>query len=83
MRCPRCRCEVGSQKMCPYCGAPMQVSEQLLSAQGATTLNKIYRYIRSMDSIAREQSRKLNILLVLACGNMAMMLLVLIALFLM
>lgn len=81
MRCPKCRCEVGSQKMCPYCGAQMETPEQRLFARGADSLGKIYRYVRSLDSTVKEQSRKLDILLVLVCGNLVMTLLVLIALF--
>jgi len=80
MRCPKCKCEVGSQKMCPYCGTPMEILERRSSTQDTAFLNKVYRYMRSQDNVIREQGRKLNILLVLACGNLVMTLLVLIAL---
>jgi len=83
MRCPKCRCEVGSQKMCPYCGAPMETPELRLSSQGTNMLNKMYRSVRNLENISREQDRKLNILLVLSCGNLVLTVLALIALFIM
>ena len=79
MRCPKCRCEVGSQKMCPYCGTPMETPEQRIYVQGAESLNKMNRSIRGLDSAVKEESRKLNILLVVSCGNLVLTLLVLIA----
>lgn len=80
MRCPKCRCEVGSQKMCPYCGAQMETPEQRLFARGADSVNRLYRYVRSLDGTVKDQGRKLDILLVLGCGNLLMTLLILIAL---
>lgn len=58
----------------------METPEQWLYVQGTASLNKVYRYIRGLDGIVKEQSRKLNILMVLACGNLVLTLIVLIAL---
>lgn len=81
MRCPKCKCEVGSQKMCPYCGASMETPEQRLLTRITDPMGKIYRYLRSLDTSFKDQSKKLNILLVLVCGNIVLTLLLLIAVF--
>ena len=58
----------------------MELSEQRMIARNADVLGKIYRYVRSLDSFTREQDRKLNVLLILSCGNLLITVLVLIAL---
>lgn len=59
----------------------METPEQRSSANGTVTLNKLYRYVRNLDNASKDQYRRLNILLVLSCGNLAMLLIILIALF--
>ena len=61
----------------------METPELRLSSQGTNMLNKMYRSVRNLENISREQDRKLNILLVLSCGNLVLTVLVLIALFIM
>ena len=58
----------------------MQMPEQLSLNRDAVSLSKVYRYIRNLESTTRYQNRKLNILLVLVVGNLALTILVLIAL---
>jgi len=61
----------------------METPELRLSSQGTNMLNKMYRSVRNLENISREQDRKLNILLVLSCGNLVLTVLALIALFIM
>lgn len=80
MRCPRCRSEVGDQKLCPYCGSSMYVP-------GAKTnpdmdyegMNRVVRHIKNVEYFAHSIGKKLNVLIVLQSGILAVLILIMIA----
>lgn len=88
MRCPRCKSEIGNQAVCPYCGSTIYI-------HGNVPIDTKYRAVmdkRYVDHRNGEQGHlearlgnfetKVNLLLVLSCGNfiLAALLLVILAL---
>ena len=82
MRCPKCRSEVGSQKACPYCGTPLAAPEpsRSFASELANALNRNNRTVKSLENRIRTLEDKVNILLVLHGGTLAVLVLILIAL---
>lgn len=62
MRCPNCRCEIGRQTICPYCGQVIQADPQriyemqTLQVQGSATQNmqnRIYRHVNNVETTSK------------------------------
>ena len=86
MKCPNCRCEVGNQPVCPYCGATVYLqsasnwNSQEYSRQGTVSSeNRPQRRrgieLKDVDRRVRNLETKINLCLVLLCGNFALMIL--------
>lgn len=87
MRCPKCRCEVGNQPICPFCGATVYMTNATWEAsnQGSRTTMPVRGYsptfdTRSMERKMRKLEVKLNLLLVLQTGSFALTLITLLVL---
>lgn len=77
MRCPKCKCEVGSQKLCPYCGSPMIVPESKNSQSPETlALNRLVKAARILEGCIQRMENKLQIMLVLQGGIFALLVLI-------
>lgn len=80
MQCPKCRCEVGKQRVCPYCGTTLEARESRGRAESEQmTLARIGRVLRGVDSRVHGIEDKVKILLALQTGTFVVVLLVLIA----
>lgn len=80
MRCPKCRSEVGSQKLCPYCGSPMILpSTKPAPSPETTAQNRLQKTLRNMDYRIAEVEGKVKISLVLQWGNLILLILILTA----
>lgn len=55
MKCPNCRCEIGSQPVCPYCGKVMNQTVQSCRGEYAPQLralgNAVDRLRRSVSAV--------------------------------
>lgn len=77
MKCPKCRCEVGTQSVCPYCGATVYVSNatwDVHAYQNRATVPipgaaKSSLETRSTERKLRNLETKVNLLLVLQTGT--------------
>lgn len=80
MRCPRCKSEVGNQKLCPYCGSSMYLpgvkTNTDMDYEGT---NRVVKHIKNLEYLSRLANRKLNVLIVLSAGILAVLVLILIA----
>lgn len=86
MKCPKCHSEVGSQSVCPYCGATLYISGSKWSYESypvrppapvpnpsPTSANRrLERLIDRLDA-------KIKLVIVLQCGTFALLVLVLLA----
>lgn len=80
MQCPKCRCEVGKQRVCPYCGTVLETSENRGRVESEQMyLTRISKALRGVDSHVHGMEDKLNILLALQTGTFIVILLLLIA----
>lgn len=90
MRCPKCRCEVGNQPVCPFCGATVYMSnttwkvndvarQATVPVHGGAQLNNS----RGIERKLRELETKLNLLMVLQAGTLLLAILILLAMALM
>lgn len=79
MRCPKCRCEVGNQSICPFCGATVFVSnttwgvhdmnrQPTVAVRGMGQLSET----RGIERKLRNLETKVNLLLVLQSGTFAL-----------
>lgn len=88
MKCPRCRCEVGSRSVCPYCGSTVYVGDttwgvQDYSRRTTTTVPPHGRpspETRNLERKMRNLETKVNLILVLQGGIFALTMLALIML---
>ena len=87
MRCPKCRCEVGNQAVCPYCGATVYVGSTTWNVNdfNRNTLQVSQKNaapmpleVRSVDRRIRSLETKVNMLLVLQGGTFVLSVLALI-----
>lgn len=77
MKCPKCRSEVGTQSVCPYCGATVYVGNatwDMNAFQNRATVPvpgspKPPLENRGMDRRLRNLETKVNLLLVLQTGS--------------
>lgn len=80
MRCPRCRSEVGSQKLCPYCGSSMYMPDAKTNADlDYAGHNRVVKHIKNLEYYSYWIGKKLTILIVLQGGILAVLILILIA----
>lgn len=90
MKCPNCRCEVGNQPVCPYCGATVYLqamqnwsddySHHAAAAMDGRSQKRRGVDLKDVDRRIRSLETKINLCLVLMCGNFALMILALIIL---
>lgn len=82
MLCPKCKCEVGSQKACPYCGTPLPAPEPTKGIHNdiVNAINRNSKVIKNLDVRLRNLEDKLNVMLVMHAGTMVILILILIAL---
>lgn len=90
MKCPKCRSEVGKQSVCPYCGGTVFVQGSTWSAEDFSRSTLPVGQIRNQDKSGlnqRELDKKLrgletkvSLLLILQCGEFALIFLMLIVL---
>lgn len=86
MKCPKCRCEVGSQAVCPYCGATVYVGSatwDMNTLQNRATIpvssgSRIPLENRGADRRLKNLETKVNLLLVLQTGSFVLAVLTLI-----
>jgi len=77
MRCPKCRCEVGNQSVCPYCGATVYMGTatwDMNTFQNRATVPvpgsaKVPLESRGTERKLRNLETKVNLLLVLQTGT--------------
>lgn len=80
MRCPRCRSEVGSQKLCPYCGSSMYLPDAKTNSDlDYASSNRVVRHIKNLEYYSHSIEKKLKILIVLQGGILAVLFLIMIA----
>lgn len=80
MRCPTCRSEVGSQKLCPYCGSSMYVpGAKTNPGMDYEGTNRVVRHIKNVEFFTHSLGKKMNVLIVLQSGTLAVLILILIA----
>lgn len=90
MRCPRCRSEVGNQPVCPYCGGTVYMQNVTYSSNDVTRRSAPSTQgvgissgnSKKIDRRLRHLETKLDLLLILAGGNLIFCLLLLIAIIL-
>ena len=91
MKCPNCRCEVGNQPVCPYCGATVYLqaapswnnsdySRHGVQSADARSQKRRVVELKDVDRRIRNLETKVNLCLVLLCGNFALMILTIIIL---
>ena len=82
MKCPNCRCEIGNQQVCPYCGTTVYLQEGYRTAQGAEIRGNRRRTVelRDLDKRLRNMETKVNLCLTLQCGTFAIVILMLVIL---
>lgn len=78
MQCPKCRCEVGKQRVCPYCGTTLEESRSRPESE-QTTLARIGKLLRGVDSRVHSIEDNIKILLAMQTGTFIVVLLLLIA----
>lgn len=86
MKCPKCRCEVGNQSVCPYCGATVYVSSatwdmntfQSRATMPVNSVSRIPPENRGTDRRLKNLETKVNLLLVLQIGSFVLTVLTLI-----
>ncbi|MBQ6839667.1 MAG: hypothetical protein IJO45_03135 [Oscillospiraceae bacterium] len=79
MKCPRCRCEVGNQSICPYCGGTVYISSGWNTTEYSRRTANTAQGSRRPPSETRNIERKLHnlemkvhMLLVLQGGVLAL-----------
>lgn len=88
MRCPVCRCEVGNQAVCPYCGSTVYMGNASWSANDYSRSASQYAP-NARNQATREKSKisnkrlqrietKLDLMLVMQIGSFLLLLMVLI-----
>lgn len=91
MKCPKCRSEVGSQPVCPYCGGtiylqanttwtPGPYDRQMSQPTEQRPQNRSGQNRREFERRLRELDTKLSLILVLQCGSFALVVLALVIL---
>lgn len=89
MRCPVCRCEVGNQSVCPFCGATVYTGQNW---NNSTTFNRnTIQYEQTRAPRERSQisnrklrclEKKMDLLLVFGVGSFLLLLIILVVLIL-
>lgn len=84
MRCPKCSCEVGSQSVCPFCGATVYVGNSTWGVQDYARQTTVPVSAARIPPESRQSERsikslemKVNLLLVLQSGTFALAILAL------
>ena len=83
MKCPNCRCEVGNQPVCPYCGATVYLRQaqwnQEAYERSVQSQEKRKRSVelKELDRRVRLMETKVNLCLTLQSGTFALAILVL------
>jgi hypothetical protein len=79
MKCPNCRCEVGTQQVCPYCGTTVYLQEAYRAPQSAEirTNRRKGPELRDLDKRLRMMETKVNLCLTLQSGTFAIVILML------
>ena len=78
MQCPKCRCEVGKQHVCPYCGTVLE-DNRIREESEQTTISRIGKLLRGVDSRVHSIEDSIKILLAMQTGTFIVVLLLLIA----
>lgn len=86
MKCPKCGYELGSQSVCPICGATIFVSSSTVPVGdfGSRTTAPVHRtrapaQRSDLERRVRSLETKINLMLVLQCGTFALTLLALVS----
>ena len=87
MKCPKCRCEVGNQSVCPYCGATVYIDGNAWAnaeyvRRSAMYMNDPRNSLQGHTAYDAERNiqrleKKVNMLLILQCGIFALNVLIL------
>lgn len=89
MKCPNCRCEVGNQPICPYCGATVYLQETVWNQPDYARRNQPVNdsrtrrkspELKELDRRIRNLETKINLCLTLICGCFALSILTLLML---
>lgn len=89
MMCPKCRHDVGSQSVCPYCGATVYLQNSGYRSDnqvhiphriGHQTSDSDSEEIKIVKNIVWKLDTKVNLLLIVSGANMLLLVLLLIAL---
>lgn len=91
MKCPNCRCEVGNQPVCPYCGTTVYLqsapgwneqdyARQSIPAPDGRQQRRRGLELKDVDRRIRNLETKVNLCLAVLCGNFALTILAIIIL---
>lgn len=85
MRCPRCRCEVGERKVCPFCGATVDPGYTNWNMAGPSRTTQTVpsgrvprEGNRAVERKLRELVTKVDLLLVIQIGSILLNILALV-----
>lgn len=80
MRCPKCKSEIGYQRICPYCAA--DVNLPLLEKQpklDSVSQGRTNRFLRNMEARLRNLEERMKLLFILQVGTFILTILILLA----
>ena len=90
MKCPNCRCEVGNQPVCPYCGATVYLQETVWNQQDYASRSvpsadqrssrRKATELKDLDRRLRILETRVNLCLTMLCGTFALSILTLVIL---
>ena len=90
MKCPNCRCEVGSLPVCPYCGATVYLQEAAWNQQDYArrsapvvdqrSSRRKGPELKDLDRRLRILETRVNLCLTLLCGIFALTIMTLVIL---
>lgn len=69
MQCPKCRCEVGNQQICPYCGATVFLQESLPYGRYPSYKAADNTKGESMQYKADRMETKINLILIFSIAS--------------
>lgn len=86
MRCPKCRCEVGARRICPYCGSTVYIHDSSVNFEYSvnTPIGGGYNSFQNKDVASDLVQRilrietKLNLILILSVATFVLAILALI-----
>ncbi len=80
MRCPKCKSEIGYQRICPYCATDVKlpIPDKQTKSDGVPQ-GRTYRFLRNMETRLKKLDDKMNLLLVLQVGTFLLAILTMLA----